>query len=95
MYVLALVQLRRERHSSHSSVKICQRHTQTRIFALVAFVKVQAYAKTLQIGVGMGRQHEQKRLDEILFGTIKEYDVKLGHLHCVKVCYLVRGADGT
>jgi hypothetical protein len=73
--IIRLVLLRRERPSCHPSVRKCQRHTQPGIFTLVAFVKVQTNAKTLQIGVGMGGQHKQKRLHKVLYETIKVFNV--------------------
>ena len=52
--------------SGHPSVTVRKRHAETRVLTLVALVEIQPDAKSLQIGVGMRRQHKDKRLDKIL-----------------------------
>ena len=57
---------RLEVESGEAAVGKGKRHAETVILALVALVKIQPNAQTLQVRVRMRRQHKQKRLNKVL-----------------------------
>jgi len=56
----------RAKPHGRTSIRVGERHAETRVFALIALVEIKTHAQSLQVGIRMRGQHEEESLNKIL-----------------------------